>query len=52
MMGSTHVIKFKDLTLTFISNSYLDQHPLKLENCLKIFFSRTASARSEEKPVS
>jgi hypothetical protein len=50
MIGSTHVTKFQDLTLTFLLRSYLRQHSQKLANFFKIF-SRTVSARGEEKAI-
>jgi hypothetical protein len=51
-LNTCNKIHVQDLTLTFISRSYLGQNPEKLANCLKIFFSRTVSARGEEKAVS
>jgi hypothetical protein len=49
---STHVINLCPcLTLTFISRSYFGEKPLKIANSLKIFFSRTFSARGEQKAV-
>jgi hypothetical protein len=49
MIVTTHV---RDLTLTFISRSYLGQKPVKTANYLKIYISRTVNARGEQKAVS
>jgi hypothetical protein len=55
-LNTCNKIHVQDLTLTFISRSHLGQNLLKQQilkkaKSLKIFFSRTMSARGEQKAV-